>query len=171
MTSVPRNGVAGGEIASREPRSLRHPSRRIRAQALASLDPEHVQTHEIVGAMLRGSAADRRLLRRFVNRRRLTEVAEAAIQALRSELGDREAAAPLATCTEDTVRRLLPELLYAIPSLGPLARRHPTVVLDHLEAQLQGLPRRQRDQLWSQFGPALAELALARPDRLARPSA
>jgi hypothetical protein len=146
--------------------ALRHPSLRIRARALASLDPEHVQAHELVGAMLRGSAADRRLLRRYVNRHRLTEVAEAAIEALRSELGDREAAALLATCTEDTVRRLLPELLYAVPHLGPLARRHPTAVLDHLETQLQGLPRRQRDQLWSQVDPALAELALARPDRL-----
>src|SRR6185503_4548258 len=59
--------------------ALRHPSRRIRGRALTSLGSEVVPTGEIVEAMLQGSAEDRRLLRRFVNRRRLTTIAEAAI--------------------------------------------------------------------------------------------
>jgi hypothetical protein len=148
--------------------ALRHLSRRIRARALASLGSEVVPAGEIVEAMLQGSAEDRRLLRRFVNRRHLTAIAEAAIDGVRRELGDENAAALLATCTGDTVRRLLPELLYAVPSLRPLARHHPMVLLDHLDEQLPGLPRRQRDQVWTRFSPALAGLALVQPDRLLR---
>jgi hypothetical protein len=148
--------------------ALRHPSGRIRARAPASLGAEHVSADDVLEAMRRGSADDRRQLRRFVNRRRSTAVAEAVIDDLRSELGDREAGALLATCTEATVRRLLPELLYAVPSLRPLARRHPTVLFDHIEGQLRELSRSQRDHLWTQIDAAVAELALVQPDRLLR---
>lgn len=47
---------------------------------------------------LEGSAEDRRQLRRFVNRRRRIDLAEAVIEDVRHELGDREAAALLSTC-------------------------------------------------------------------------
>lgn len=148
--------------------ALRHPSPTIRRLALANLAREHLPTEEVLVAMLGGSAEDRRDVRRLVNRRGLTAVAEAVIDDLRSELGDREAGALLPTCTPDTARRLLPELLYAIPNLRSLARRHPTVLLDHVEEELRVLPRRQRDHLWTRINAAVPELALAQPDRLLR---
>jgi hypothetical protein len=148
--------------------ATRHASPAIRSVALTNLAPEHLATEEALEAMLSGSAEDRRNLRRFVNRRGLTPVAEAVIDSIRDELGDREAGPLLATCTPDTARRLLPELLYAVPNLRTLARRHPTVLLDFMEAELGVLHRRQRDLLWSRVDAAVSGLALAEPDRLLR---
>ncbi|MGI8808437.1 MAG: hypothetical protein ACR2KK_11435 [Acidimicrobiales bacterium] len=97
-----------------------------------------------------------------------TDIAEAVIDEVRRELGDREAGALLATCGDVTVGRLLPEILYAVASLAPLARRHPGALLDHIEEQLAALPSRQRDLLWHQVGTALPALATADPDRVLR---
>lgn len=118
--------------------------------------------------MRNGSAEDRRSIRRFVNRRGLTSVAEAIVETTRDEFGDREAGVLLATCTPETARRLLPELLYTIPNLRTFARRHPAVLLDFMEVELEGLPRRQRDLLWTRMDAAVSGLALAEPDRLLR---
>ena len=148
--------------------ALRHPSPRIRSFALTNLAPGHLPTDEIFQAMLSASVEERRNLRRFVNRRGLTPIAESVIDPMRDELGDREAGALLAVCTSDTVRRLLPELLYAIPNLRSLAKRHPTVLLDYTEAELRVLPQRQRDLLWHRIDDAVYDLSQAEPDRLLR---
>ncbi len=146
--------------------ALRHPSPHIRSFALATIPLAHLPAEDVVDAVRRGSAEDRRRLRRFVNRHRLTEVAEAVIDDIRRELGDREAASLLPACGEAAVRRLLPELLYAVPNLRSLAVRHPRVLLDHIEDECPALSRRQRDQLWSRVDGALRGLALAEPDRV-----
>lgn len=148
--------------------ALTHGSPRIRLFALANVASLDLSPESVRHALLDGSAEDRRQLRRFVNRHGRTDLAEAVIDDVRHELGDREAAALLATCGEDTVRRLLPEVLYAVASLAPLARRHPGALLDHIEDQLRPLPQRQRDQFWSQVDASLADLSLADPDRVLR---
>lgn len=143
--------------------ALNHPAPRVRSFALAHLDPAGVAPADLIAALLHGSAEDRRLLRRFVNRHGLTDVAEAAIGDVRRELGDAEAAALLPACGHGTVRRLLPDLLHATASLRVLARRHPQVVLELFGQELDGLSRRQRDLFWCQITAALRELALADP--------
>lgn len=149
-------------------RALSHPSPRIRSYVLAHLAGADLAPEEILELLLNGSADDRRLLRRFINRNGLTEVAEAVIDTARRELGDREAATLLPGCSGDTVRRLLPELRYAMPSLRPLARRHPAVLLDYVDGELRGLSRGLKDRFWTEMGSAVAEMALAEPDRTLR---
>lgn len=148
--------------------ALGHDSPTIRSLALANLDPERLPTEAMLDTMRNGSAEDRRSIRRFVNRRGLTSVAEAIVETTRDEFGDREAGVLLATCTPETARRLLPELLYTIPNLRTFARRQPAVLLDFMEVELEGLPRRQRDLLWTRMDAAVSGLALAEPDRLLR---
>ena len=148
--------------------ALGDPSPRIRFLALANLAAEQLPVDAVLSSMAHGSAEDRRHLRRFVSRRGLVAIAEAVVGGLRGELGDREVSTLLAACTEETARRLLPELLYAIPNLPSFARRHPSVLLDHVEAELRVLPRRQRDQLWNRIDAAVADLAVTHPERLLR---
>lgn len=64
------------------------------------------------------------------------------------------------------MRRLLPEVLYALANLASLARRHPDALLDHIEAELRPLPQRRRDLFWGQVDASLAHLSLADPDRV-----
>ncbi|MFV0453363.1 MAG: hypothetical protein ACK5LS_14185, partial [Propioniciclava sp.] len=153
-----------GRIAA----ALSHPSPTVRSFALTRLNPASVSAEAVLEAILHGSADDRRNLQGYVNRHRLTTVAEAVIHRLRDEFGDRAAAGLLATCTADTVRRLLPEMFHAVPNLRTLARRHPIVLLDFLEAELDGLSRSRRDELWRHSTPATSELALAEPDQFLR---
>ncbi len=147
--------------------ALGDPSATIRSLALANIASEHLPAEQILEEMLSGSAEDRRMLRQFIIRRRLTNVAETVIDRIRDELGDREAGALLATCAKGTVRRLLPDLLYAIPNLRSLAKRHPTILLDHTEEELQTLSRRQRDLLWvsPSLSPTDSSASSKRPDR------
>lgn len=152
----------------RQRAALSHRSPRIRSFAFVHLRPLDLSPDALLRAFLDGSADDRRRLRRFVNRGSRADLAEAVIDEVRHELGDREGAALLATCGEATVRRLLPEVLYAMTSLGSLARRHPGPLLDHFESTLAGLPSGERDLFWLEVGTALAPLALADPGRVLR---
>ena len=146
--------------------AVHHASPRVRSFALAHLGRLGLSQDAVRRVMSEGSAEDRRQVRRYVNRHRRTDLAEAVIDEVRRDLGDREAGALLATCAGPTVRRLLPELRYAVANLASLARRHPQALLDHLDAELRDLPQRRRDQLWAQVDPAVADLALSEPGRV-----
>jgi hypothetical protein len=148
--------------------SLAHPSPRVRSYAFAQLARAGVAPEDTVDLLLNGSADERRVLRGFVNRNGRADIAEAVIDQVRAELGDQEAGALLPTCSAATVRRLLPELLYATSGLRALARRHPEVLFDHAEDQLRAATRSQRDRFWGQIDAAVRELALADPDRTLR---
>lgn len=148
--------------------ALTHPSPKMRSVAIDHLNPERLTAESTLTTMLNGSADDRRNLRRFINRHGLTAVAEGIVDRIRDEFGDQEAGALLMTCTPDTARRLLPDTFTGMPNLRRFARRHPTILLDFLEAELDGQSAFQRDLLWRDVDPAVSELALAAPDRLLR---
>ncbi len=146
--------------------ALTHPNPRIRSFAFANLARLGLAVDDIREAILAGSAEDRRRLRRFINRSGRTDIAEAIIDDVRAVLGDREAATLLSTCGAETVGRLLPELLYSIPNLASLARRHPGPLLGDVTDLLSSYSQRRRDLLWSQIDSALGDLAVLDADRM-----
>ena len=158
--------ASGDEMRLRT--ALAHSSPRVRAFAFAHLGPRAVAPDTVLRVFLEGSAEDRRRLRRFVKRTGRTDIAEVVIDEIRRELGDGEAGALLAACGDATVRRLLPEMRYAMASLASLARRHPGPVLDYLEDALAVASPGPRDSLWLQMGTALDALATVDPERILR---
>ncbi|MFC8517104.1 hypothetical protein [Streptomyces sp. NPDC057257] len=95
-----------------------------------------------------------------------TALADRLVDAVRADRGDTEAARLLPGCTADTVARLLPGLLHGVGAWTALARRHPTVLLDTLEAQLSALPPALRETWWSRYGRAVATVTPAEPLRV-----
>jgi hypothetical protein len=110
--------------------------------------------------------AVRSVLYRACRRHGRTDLAERLLPAVRARWGDRDAAALLTVCRGETVRAVLPELEYAVTSWTALARRHPQVVLDFVEAQLTALPRAAWAELWHRVGPGAAVLAPDAPGRV-----
>ena len=95
-------------------------------------------------------------------------LADAVLGPLRARFGDREAAALLPGCSGPVVARELASLSYVVPSWTALTRRHPTQVLDHVDAELASSPRATWTPFLNQVVPALAAVALTEPDRVLR---
>ena len=95
-----------------------------------------------------------------------TALAEALLEPVRARFGDREAAALLPACSAQRVADELAGLAYAVPSWTALARRHPTVVLDHVEAELASMPRITWAPFLRRVTAALAPVSLDEPDRV-----
>lgn len=108
----------------------------------------------------------RRALYQAVRRRRATALAEALLPAVRARFGELEAAALLPACGGATVAAQLPELDYAITGWGLLGHLHPTVLLDHLDAELARTPRRTWAGLLARTGTGIAAAALVEPGRV-----
>jgi len=108
----------------------------------------------------------RDLLRAIVGSGRRTALADRLVDALRRDWGDAAAARLLPGCSAPTVARLLPELLHAVGSWTALAKRHPTLLLDTLEAQSAALPPALRETWWRRYGHAVAAVTPAEPLRV-----
>jgi hypothetical protein len=108
----------------------------------------------------------RRTLYQVVRRRRVTALAEALLPEAGARFGDHEAAALLPVCGAATVTARLPELGYAISSWALLGHLHPTVLLDHLDAELTRAPRRTWAGIVERTGSGIAAAALAEPARV-----
>ncbi len=99
-------------------------------------------------AITAGSAVDRAQALKAINRADQHALADALIDKLRDQRGDREAAAMLSGCSSKTVTRLLPALDFAVRNRPSLTRRHPGPVLAYFEASLRLATPNRRDQLW-----------------------
>ncbi|MPZ86161.1 MAG: hypothetical protein GEV28_39635, partial [Actinophytocola sp.] len=98
------------------------------------------------------STALRAGLYQDVRRRRVADLAEALLPAVRERFGDVEAA--------------LPELGHAVTGWRMIGHRHPTVLLDHLDAELTATPRSGWAWLVDAVGTGLAAAALSEPARV-----
>jgi hypothetical protein len=120
-----------------------------------------------VGGQLSGlPLATRRVLYRAVRRHRSTALAAALVPVVRSRYGDAEAAALLPSCPPEMVAALLPDLDYAVGNWAALARAHPGVFVDHVEARLAAEPRAAWAELGGWLGPGLGAVAPLEPARL-----
>ncbi|WP_285498739.1 hypothetical protein [Actinokineospora sp. NBRC 105648] len=111
-------------------------------------------------------AALRKRLYKAVRAHRRHELAAALLPRVRARFGDHEAVALLVSCPPEIVAAALPELGYAVGSWSALARAHPGPLLDHVEAELDRVPRANWPGLWNRLGQVLAEAAGADPRRV-----
>jgi hypothetical protein len=120
----------------------------------------------IAGAVTAAPKAWRQKLYGNLRAYQAADWAESLFPLVRARFGDHEAAAVLPACGAAMIARLLPELDFAVPSLAALARRHPGVVLDHLERLLADSGDTRRAAIWTQYGPAVAEATRTDPGRV-----
>ncbi|PZS26312.1 MAG: hypothetical protein DLM58_20945 [Pseudonocardiales bacterium] len=120
----------------------------------------------IAGVLPELPSALRHTLYQAIRRRGATDLAERFLPSVRARWGEHEAAALLGACSAQTVIAQLPELEHAIANWVALARRHPRVVLDFVDAQLGALPRAGWSGLWQRVGAGVAAMAEREPDRV-----
>lgn len=104
--------------------------------------------------------------RALEHRIRATRRTDMAAILLGLPLADADRARLLASADEPTARSLIADLGDLLPSLAPLARRHPGVVLDELARRLEGATPVQRDSAWAWARTAYAPLAARLPGGL-----
>jgi hypothetical protein len=145
--------------------ALADPSPRVRAWGLrAAIDGPGPVAPETMAAVVTDGSLDVRLaLYRGLRRRPGAGgsfPADALIGQVRERWGDGEAARLLPACSTGTVRALLPELAYAVPSWTAVAHRHPDAVRDYAAAELAAATEAARPVWWAR-NPSLV-YALAR---------
>lgn len=160
-----RLAVIGGDAAQVE-RFLMAPETALRGRALVAAVRLRVRAAAVAAVVDDLPTALRRTLYSAVRAHRHTELAELLLPTVRTRFGDVEAAALLTACGGDAIAAALPELGHAVTRWHTLAQRHPAVVLDHLDAELERTPRRHWPELWGRLGPTLADAAEALPDRV-----
>ncbi|MFD1146156.1 hypothetical protein [Saccharothrix hoggarensis] len=101
-----------------------------------------------------------------VRRRKRQALADELVGVVRERFGDGEAAGLLAMCSSATVAALLPDLEHAVGSWATLGRRHPLVVLDFVEAELDATTTAWWPGLWHRFDGAVMAAAPSAPDRV-----
>ncbi|MEV6610643.1 hypothetical protein [Kutzneria sp. NPDC051319] len=115
---------------------------------------------DVIAAVLpTAPLAWRRSLYRAMRGSENLDWASSLLPSVRKRFGDHEAAAMLPACDADTVTTLLPELDFAVPNVDLLARRHPTVLLDHLRRRLTDAGEAERATVWARYSPAVGDLA------------
>jgi len=147
-------------------RCLAGPETALRGHALVTAVRLSLPTDTVLRVLPELPAALRRVLYQAVRMRGHHELAEQLLPAVRARFGDIEAAALLATCSTAVLAPTLDELAYAVPNWGALGNRHPGVVLDHLDAELDRTAAAHWPEMWHRLGPALAAAAPAEPDRV-----
>ena len=135
---------------------LDDPDRYVRGHALRAADSLGVPDSAFEAALEDASAVVRRDVTRHLAAGRRPALADLLIARVRATWGEREAARLLPGCGTDTVRRLLPGLFHAVPGWNSLARRHPVLLLDALEADLAGQPEARREAWWARYGNVVA---------------
>lgn len=126
----------------------------------------------LVALVADAPAALRQVIYRTLRSGRLAACADTLIDAVMNRYGDAEAGRLLPSCGPDTARRVLPLLDHAV-NLSLLARRHPELLLDHVESRLTAAGPDETAPIWSAFGAAVVETARPRAldllDRYAPP--
>lgn len=137
--------------------ATRDPCPSIRGAALVAA----LRAGVVVDDCLQRPAAERRLVYRFLRRRRTPAVADAMIARVREEYGDEEAALLLPGCGEDTVRALLPDLEHALRPAS-LVRWHSGPLLDRVRERLASASPDDRGRIWDEVAGAVLRCDPAR---------
>ncbi|MEZ0112432.1 pyruvate/2-oxoglutarate dehydrogenase complex dihydrolipoamide acyltransferase (E2) component [Catenulispora sp. EB89] len=122
-------------------------------------------TDDAAAAVLTDAPLDlRQAFYRTLLHARRTALADRLLPSVRRQWGDGEAAALLPACSADVAARRLPELAHAVGSWTALARRHPDVVMTHIESgdPALGVPGYG---FWRRWGTVLGVLAESLPIR------
>ncbi|WP_043620771.1 hypothetical protein [Nonomuraea candida] len=111
-------------------------------------------------------AQQRRVVYHAIRRTGRRELAERLIDEVRARWGDEEAAGLLPACGAGAVAARLAALGHAVPNWKSLAKRHPMVVLGHVETVLAESPRYLRRGWWQAFAPGVEVIAGQAPERV-----
>ncbi|WP_158841223.1 hypothetical protein [Saccharothrix deserti] len=111
-------------------------------------------------------AALRQTLYNAVRRRQRSALAERLLPLVRDLFGDHEAAGLLPVCSPAVVAEALPDLEHAVTNWTALGRRHPTVVLDFIDAELSATAPVWWPIVWRRVGKAVVGAAPTEPDRV-----
>lgn len=160
--------ACAGEAAVYLSARLAHPDPYVRghAQRAAAARSSAISDDALWVALHDAPAAVRAQLTRTIVRGRRTQLADGLVDAVRTRWGDAEAARLLPGCGPETVARLLPALFHAVTAWGPLAARHPDILLAEAGRQLEDLPHVLREQWWQRYGAGVARTARNRPRRV-----
>ncbi len=160
-----RSAIAAHDTA-RVVASAADPRVRVRSLAVTHLVEAGADDDTLRALIDRASTADRRRLLRVIARHGRHDLADGLVDELRARWGDRDATRLLPTCSDATVRRVLPEVAHAVVSWSSLARSHPDLVLEHIEVSVSPLRGADREVAWLTVGRAAAAVSRARPDEV-----
>lgn len=104
----------------------------------------------------------RQLLRSVVSVSR-QDWAERLLPLVLARWGGHEAAELLSACGEETVRKRLPELGYAISNWKTITTRYPDIVAEYAQAALKQATPREKLHVWWRFTTAIEVLCVLRP--------
>ncbi|MGX1127954.1 hypothetical protein RKD49_000144 [Streptomyces glaucescens] len=159
--------LAAGEQGYLEAR-LGDPDPVVRRYALRGARRLPVPDAAVEAAYDDAPAVVRADLARLLRDGRRPALAERLVLRVRAEYGDLDAARLLPGCSARFTARLLPELAGALAfeDWSTLAVRHPVAVLDHMERELGGLPKRLHDRWWRRHSSGIAAALPAAPERV-----
>ncbi|ASA25771.1 hypothetical protein [Paenibacillus donghaensis] len=104
----------------------------------------------------------RKLLSSIVNTCR-QDWAERLLPLVYERWGAQEAALVLSACGEETVRKWLADLGYAVQNWKTLSKRHPDLVAAYFQTTLKNAPLRDKTQVWWRFSSAMESLSFSKP--------
>ncbi|MEJ7765097.1 MAG: hypothetical protein WKF86_06340, partial [Acidimicrobiales bacterium] len=136
----------------------------VRSFASSHLDVAGLDVEQILGTYQVSSTAERARLARMVSSSGRSDLVERLVVLCRSVFDDSEAARLLPACRPTFIIELLPDLDHALSGWVALGRRHPGVLLDHVDARLQAASRSRRDGIWRTMGPGVRAASSADPE-------
>lgn len=147
----------GAQLAA----ALDDPAPAIRAGAFGS---PALPEPAVAAVVERGALADRRRAYDWIRRHRRAALADRLVEGALPRWGAAEAAVLLSACSPAVVRRLLPEVAYAVPNWSGLVRRHPELVITHAGAELAACDPEARTDWWRGAGSLVGAVVDARPE-------
>ncbi|HSH59973.1 MAG TPA: hypothetical protein VK988_10095, partial [Acidimicrobiales bacterium] len=138
----------------------------VRSFASSHLDVAGLDAEQILATYQVSSTAERARLARLATSSGRPDVVERLVVLCRSVFDDSEAARLLPACRPEFIIGLLPELDHALSAWAALGRRHPGVLLDHVDGRLQAASRGRRDGIWRTVGPGVRAASSADPGRV-----
>jgi hypothetical protein len=139
-----------------------HPNSAVRASALLAMPLEELSAAEFTQRYWDAALSTRRVLRRKATRAKRSDLISALLD---EPLADVDKAALLPYAEPAAAAAYLADVGDLIPNLAAFARHHPSILLDELARRLD-VPPPVREETWTWVTPALAELAIAEPQRL-----
>lgn len=145
--------------------ALEHPSISVQLEAVSLLvkvvPNESCNIEEIIENL---SYECRKKLLKEIYVYKRQDFAEVLLPIVYSSFGAKEAARLISVCTEETVRKWLPKIEYAIVNWKMLSITYPKIVKERFKANLEKAAYREKIYVWYRFFSAVKELSVTDSD-------